>query len=214
MLFRPNKSYESLSDQELIDLYREKSEKQIVGILFKRYTHLVFGSCMKYLKNADESEDAVMDIFEKLLDDLKVHQIDNFKSWLYSVARNHCLMKLRKEKSSEGRVIELSARGGSASGGKINDVEAVESNDLLHLNEEDPIGPDSYRDGSKEQSLQGLENAIAGLNDEQRRCIELFYLEQKCYNEVAEITTYSLNEVKSYIQNGKRNIKMLMLNQR
>lgn len=194
MLFRLNKSYESLSDKELIDLYRNKNEKQIVGILFKRYTHLVFGSCMKYLKNADESEDAVMDIFEKLLDDLKVHQIDNFKSWLYSVARNHCLMKLRKEKSSEGRIVEL----------KINDEEHVESNDLLHLNEEE----------SKEQSLQGLENAIAGLNDEQRRCIELFYLEQKCYNEVAEITTYSLNEVKSYIQNGKRNIKMLMLNQR
>ena len=199
MLFRLNKSYESLSDKELIDLYRKQSEKQIVGVLFKRYTHLVFGSCMKYLKNADESEDAVMDIFEKLLDDLKVHQIDNFKSWLYSVARNHCLMKLRKEKTSEGRIVEL----------KINDAEAVESNDILHLNEEEPIAI-----GSKEQSLQGLENAIADLNDEQRRCIELFYLEQKCYNEVAEITAYSLNEVKSYIQNGKRNIKMLMLNQR
>ncbi|MCH7910662.1 MAG: sigma-70 family RNA polymerase sigma factor [Candidatus Hydrogenedentes bacterium] len=87
---------------------------------------------------------------------------------------------------------------------KINNGEDVESHEFLHLNEEE----------SKEQSLQGLENAIAGLNDEQRRCIELFYLEQKCYNEVAAITTYSLNEVKSYIQNGKRNIKLLMLNQR
>ncbi|PCH93721.1 MAG: RNA polymerase subunit sigma-24 [Bacteroidetes bacterium] len=194
MFFRLNKSYKSLSDKELITLYRKKNEKQIVGILFKRYTHLVFGSCMKYLKNADESEDAVMDIFEKLLEDLKIHQIDNFKSWLYSVARNHCLMQLRKEKSSKSGVVEF----------KINDVERVESIDLLHLNEE----------VEKEQSLQGLETAIADLNDEQRRCIELFYLEQKCYNEVAEITTYSLKEVKSYIQNGKRNIKMLMLNQR
>jgi RNA polymerase sigma-70 factor (ECF subfamily) len=199
VLFRSNTSYHSLSDKELIDLYQKGSEKQIVGVLFKRYTHLVFGSCMKYLKNADESEDAVMDIFEKLLDDLKAHQIENFKSWLYSVARNHCLMKLRKKKTSEGSVIEI----------KINNEEAVESNDLLHLNEEDSLAL-----GAKERSLQGLENAIAGLNEEQRRCIELFYLEQKCYNEVAEITTYSLNEVKSYIQNGKRNIKMLMLNQR
>jgi len=190
LFFRLHKNTSDLSDEELIQLYLSKGDSHYAGELYQRYTHLVLGSCMKYFKNEDESEDAVMDIFEKLLEDLKNHEVKNFKSWLYTVTRNHCLMALRKQKQTGKGEEEL----------KIIEENSVESAEPMHLNNKE----------QKEAELSGLENAITKLSDEQRECIELFYLQEKCYQEVSEITSYSLKEVKSYIQNGKRNLKNLL----
>ena len=145
---------------------------------------------MKYLKDQEASKDAVMDIFEKLADDLKTHKVTNFKSWLYTVSKNHCLMQLRKEKQQlkHHQMLADDTR------------KSVESFEVLHLNEEDP----------KEAEVQLLEKAIAQLGKEQRKCIELFYLKNLCYGDVAKATRYSLKEVKSYIQNGKRNLKLIL----
>ncbi len=142
---------------------------------------------MKYLKNENDSEDAVMDIFEKLLTDLKKHEVSNFKSWLYSVSKNHCLMKLRKDKT-----IKYSNNDLIKTEGRI-----VEMDEPMHLNSK----------MEKELQLENLEKALQHLSKEQRICLELFYLQQKCYKEVSSITTFSLKEVKSFIQNGKRNLK-------
>ena len=186
MLFNSKSDPRELPDEELIEKFLNTGNKHYFGVLFQRYTHLVFGACMKYLKNKDESEDAVMDIFEKLMTELKSHEVRNFKGWIYTVARNHCLMKIRKEKQMQ----------------MTNDVQkldglVVEMPEPMHLS----------NDMKKEIELTGLEQAMTKLSDEQRTCLELFYLQEKCYNEVATITKYSLNEVKSYIQNGKRNLK-------
>lgn len=162
----------------------------VVGVLFKRYKHLVYGVCRKYLKDDDESKDAVMQIFEKLLTDLKKHEIGNFKAWLHTVSKNHCLMIIRKNKS----------RGYQSSATTEDSIDVVEMNALWH--------PDHSVE--KENTLQQLEVAIQQLNDEQKKCIELFYLEEKSYQQVSEITGYSLLQVKSFIQNGKRNLKILM----
>lgn len=184
-------SYNQLSDLELVAKFKQSQNKEIIGELFQRYTHLVFGVCMKYLKDEDESKDAVMQVFEKLLTDLQKHEIMQFKSWLYSVAKNHCLMHLRSQKTTRNKEEALK-----------KDLESgVEYTSQMHLN--------SVAD-EKELQLNMLEEGIKTLKEDQRICIELFYLQRKCYQEVAEETGFDLKQVKSFIQNGKRNLKLYM----
>ncbi len=182
------------SDNELVSSFRLSHNSDYIGELFQRYTHLVFGVCMKYLKEEEASKDAVMEIFEKLLIDLKKHDVDNFKSWLYSVSKNHCLMKLRKDKSQANHVDEY---------GK--DLRVVMENDepLHHTN------------GEEQELLdKSLYEGIEHLKEEQKMCVELFYMQNKSYEEVSEITGYTMMQVKSYIQNGKRNLKIFLTEKR
>ena len=179
-----------LSDIDLVQQYKQTSDKLYVGELFKRYTRFVFLVSMKYFKDEEKAKDASMQIFEKLFTDLKKHQIQNFKSWLYSVTKNHCLIQIRGEKQ----------RSVYETGLKKDHNNYMESGNYLYL--------DNEKD--KEKSLKDLEDAILLLSEEQRICIELFYLKEKCYDEVAEITGYNLKKVKSYIQNGKRNLKLIL----
>lgn len=178
----------TLSDIELVTLYKDTADKSIVGALYKRYTRFAFSICMKYLKDEEGSKDAVMQVFEKLFEDLKKHQISNFKSWLHSVLRNHCLhvirdnaYKLTKEKEA------------------INSFDNLVENQY-HLYQDN--------DDGFEEKIENLEMELCNLSHEQRICVELFYLKEKCYQEVAEITGYTMNQVKSNIQNGKRNLKI------
>ena len=180
-----SKSPSSLSDEELIRAYRKNGKKALVGELFERYSHLVFGVCLKYLKDEASSKDAVINIFEKLMTDLKRHEIQQFRSWLFRVARNHCLMVLREQQARMRR--DEAVKAEFTSQPDPEDIGALEE---------------------KELEFQRLEQAIEGLKEEQKICIRLFYLEQKCYNEVADITGFTLKQVKSYIQNGKRNLRI------
>jgi RNA polymerase sigma-70 factor (ECF subfamily) len=176
-----------MSDNEIIALYREEKDKELIGYLFSRYTKFVFLVSIKYLKNEDESQDAVMQIFEKLFNDLLIHDIDNFKAWLHTVTRNHCLMKLRKSQKRAEKQKEF----------QIDSVNFMENENLFHHTEK----------SQEEINEELVKEAINDLNSEQKKCIELFYLESKSYQEISEITGYSVKNVKSYIQNGKRNLK-------
>ena len=187
-----NDKYNQYSDLELIAEYKFTKNKLFVGILYKRYSHLVLGLSLKYLKNEDEAKDAVMQIFEKLFADLLKHQIEFFKSWLYTYSKNFCLMIIRTRKSKFKKEIEL----------ENNADLFMETESGLHLNKAD----------EKEKQFIALENAINELKDEQKKCIDLFYLKEKSYIEIAEITGFTINEVKSYIQNGKRNLKIKLEN--
>jgi len=180
----------SLTDLELIARYKSNHDKTLIGVLFKRYTHLVFGVCLKYLKDEDDSKDAVMEIFEKLFSDLLKHEVTYFKSWLHRVSSNHCLMKLRSSKGKYRESLEEDSR----------QFEVVEMNLSLH--------PDNSSE--KEAMLRLMETGISTLNDEQRKCVQLFYIEEKSYKEVSDLTGYDMLKVKSYIQNGKRNLKLFM----
>lgn len=146
---------------------------------------LVFGVCLKYLKESELAQDAVMQIFEELVSKLKKHEVDNFRGWLHQVAKNYCLMQLRTPKN----------------------LKTVALPPLLMQNEEDV-----HLNGEmeKEENFQKLEKCIASLSDEQRTMIKLFYLEGKCYNEIVEITKLEWNRVRSSIQNGRRNLKLCM----
>ena len=186
-------AFARLTDAQLIDAYVSGGNTDYFGMLFERYTHLVFGVCMKYLKNTHDAEDAVMSIFEKLMTDLRNHEVRDFKNWLYRVAKNHCLMTLRK------RNIKLRAED------EISWEKEQEFMEIIfgeHLNVEE---------GNAGGILISLRDALNSLRDEQRRCIELMYLERKTYQEIARITGYDIKKVKSYIQNGKRNLKIMLV---
>lgn len=153
--------------------------------LYLRYSDLVYGTSLKYLKDAEEAKDAVMNIYQELLVKLQTHEVDNFKGWLYVVAKNHCLMQLRKEKKMV--TVEFTPT-------------VMQSENFEHL--------DSVLE--KENELKKLEYCIEHLPQEQKQSIQLFYLENKCYNEIAEQTGYEWNKVRSLIQNGRRNLKICM----
>ena len=173
------------TDIDLIQLYKESGDLAHLGVLYSRYTSLVYGVCLNYLKDRDDAKDAVMQVFEKLIETLLNHQVENFKSWLYVIARNHCLMQLRARKGK--RMEEFSPQ-------------LMENEFLLHLEEE----PDM------EQNLTKLERCIGELVTDQQQCVRLFYLQEKCYKDITSLTGLDLNKVKSYIQNGKRNLKICM----
>lgn len=182
-----NDKYNNYSEDELINNFLESGDNRFVGILYERYGHLVLGLCIKYLKNKDEAQDAVIQIFTNLLKDLKRFKIDYFKSWLYVYSKNFCLMELRKRQSLLKKELELSE----------NVHLFMDMPDLEHLKE-------------KERQIGLMEQAIELLNKDQKICIELFYLKNKSYLEITQLTGYSANDVKSHIQNGKRNLKLKM----
>jgi RNA polymerase sigma-70 factor (ECF subfamily) len=191
----PPKDLQLLSDEQLVEQYARTHNTSCLGPLFERYTHLVFSVGIKYLGNESEADDMVMTVFEKLFEELKRQDVKYFKSWLYTVAKNQCLMQLRHEKSVERNRQEV-----------LKDLESelMEKESHEHL----LAGVDD-EDGS---AL--LEKAIQKLNEAQKQCIELFYLEERSYKEVADTTGFSMNEVKSHLQNGRRNLKILLENAR
>ena len=182
-MFFKRKNIKELDDRELIREYKSSRNNKYIGILFNRYGHLVFGVCLKYLKNTEDSKDAVSQIFEKLMNDLLRMEVKNFKSWIYMVSKNHCLMQLRKNKP-----------------GKEQDIQELEN----QISEDENLEKIELKDAQ----LDNLSEAIKELKEEQKQCVELFYLQEKSYDEVADITGYNLKQVKSYIQNGKRNLKI------
>lgn len=183
-------NYKQIPDNELIALYKESLDKEIIGELFKRYTQFIFLVSIKYLKNEDDANDAAMQIFEKLFDDLLNHDVANLKSWLYMVTRNQCLMNLRKQQSDLKRNQDY----------KKDNENFMENDFNLHLKENEV----------KEVHANAVQNAVNQLNKEQKKCVNLFYFEDKSYSEIARISGYSEKKVKSYIQNGKRNLKNIL----
>jgi RNA polymerase sigma factor (sigma-70 family) len=190
MFFRQKSG--SLDDAELLKQFRETQDLSLVSELFGRHTSMIYGVCLKYLRDRDDARDAVMQMFEKLPGTLKAHEIANFKSWLYVTTRNHCLMQIRSRK---GKIFQELRPG------------LMETDLVLHLDEEPELENDP--DGSG-QALAKMEKCIQKLDGQQQQCVRLFYLEEKCYKDISAFTGFDLNKVKSYIQNGKRNLKICM----
>ncbi len=181
-----------LTDDELVKKYKESGNAQLLGELYKRYSKLVYGLCLKYFKNTDESQDAVLRIFEKLMTDLKNHEVQYFKSWLFMVSKNFCLMELRKKQVKVRRMDEYEAYAQSS-------------------HEPEPFANNAEEKAwTKEEKIEQLELALSQLKNEQKTCVELFYLQEKSYNEISDITGYDLKKVKSFIQNGKRNLELYL----
>jgi RNA polymerase sigma factor (sigma-70 family) len=175
------------SDAELVALYRQQGDVAVLGTLYQRYMDLIYGVCFKYLKETETAKDAVINIYEELVEKLKKHEVENFKSWLYTLARNHCFMQLRKGKGK--KTIEITDG-------------FMQSEHLMH--------PEDVQ--QKEEQLQIMEECLQQLSPEQKQCVELFYLQGKCYNDISEQTGFEWNKVRSYIQNARRNLKLCIDN--
>lgn len=184
-------TWKSLPDEDLIAAYIKSDDVKYLTELFERYTHLIFSVCMKYLQNEENCKDAVMSIFEELVRKIKKHEIKNFKNWVYTLTKNYCLMKLRKVKQFEKYAAQ----------NKLSQKEEImESLNTMH----------QYNAEEKAEQIKLLNSAIKSLNEEQEICIRLFYLEEKSYKEVEAITGFTAKQVKSFIQNGKRNLKLYL----
>ena len=177
--------YQHITDTELLNRFNADHDNEWLGILLQRYTMLLLGVSMKYLKNEEEAKDAVQQVFLKAINELHKYKVEYFKSWIYMIAKNHCLMKLR----DKGRFnAELNEQALSAS------AEPEATNNFIE----------------KDKTFNNLAGALLQLNKEQQQCVTLFYLEKKSYQEIAQQTNLSIMQVKSHIQNGKRNLKIIM----
>ena len=171
-------------DHDLVQQYKTTGNIDTLGELYQRYMELVYGVCLKYMKEPEDAKDCVMSIFEELVTKLRKYEVDNFKGWLYQLAKNHCLMKLRSKK---GHAVNV-------------DADVVHLSENIHLNDA----------MEKEQRFTSMEYCIEQLPRDQKQAIELFYLQEKCYKEIADTTNTDINKVRSFIQNGRRNLKICM----
>jgi RNA polymerase sigma-70 factor (ECF subfamily) len=178
-------AFAHIEDKELLNKFYSDGNNQWLGILLERYTLLLFGVCMKYLKDEEEAKDAVQQIFLKVITELQKYKVDYFKSWLYMIAKNLCLMKIRDK---HGRIpVEISEH-------MTAPEDSITRSDLLE----------------KDKTLSLIEEGLNELNAEQKLCVTLFYLQKKTYQQITDSTGLSLLQVKSYIQNGKRNLKLIV----
>ena len=174
-----------IEDKELLDRFYSDHNNEWLGILLPRYTLLLFGVCMKYLKNEEDAKDSVQQIFLKAINELHKYRVEYFKSWIYMIAKNHCLMKLRDKGKYPVEITERIA----ATPDTIED-----KNTLI----------------AKDNTLNEMQSALQKLNHEQQQCLTLFYLEKRSYTEIASKTGWTMMQVKSHIQNGKRNLRLLL----
>jgi len=181
-----NDKYKHITDQELLENFYTTRDAEWLGILLPRYTLLLLGVCMKYLKNEEEAKDCVQQIFLKVITELKKYRVEYFKSWLYMVAKNYCLMKIR---DSHGKMpVELTERN----------MTGIE------------VPTDKQSGVDDDRAIVFMNEALADLSPEQRQCVTLFYLQKKSYQEISDETKFTMMQVKSYIQNGKRNLKLMI----
>jgi RNA polymerase sigma-70 factor, ECF subfamily len=180
---------ESRTDAELITLYKETSNTYYVGELYKRYHHIVFGVALKYLHNSELAEDALLELFSRLFEQLLKYKIDDFKHWLLTVTRNYCLKYI---KSSSHTIAFIATHENQFA---VDFMEYEQQLDLLN---------------GQEEKIELLEYAMAQLKPQQQQCVRMFYIEDKSYQDIADQTGYEVKKVKSYIQNGKRNLMLIM----
>lgn len=177
--------YPHIADEQLLKNYYHDRDNNWLGALFERYTLLLFGVAMKYLKNEDEAKDAVQHVFLKAMTELNKYPVQYFKSWLYMITKNYCLMTLRQK------------------AGPHKDVTTEQIPD-----DADPATKHQHIE--KDRKLELMSLSLNELNNEQKQCVTLFYLEKKSYQQITEETGYTIMQVKSYIQNGKRNLKVIL----
>lgn len=197
------------TDEELIRRYQQTGNLALVADLYQRYAAMIFGVCLKYLKDEEDSKDVSRSLFEKLVKVLKENEVQNFKSWLHVIVRNQCLMHLRTQKTRNEKTVSFNDRF-SAGKGSENEESAETFDKSATSSMENQLFWNPNDEDLLEENLNLLEKVIEQLPIEQRTCIDLFYLKEKCYKEISELTGYEINKVKSYIQNGKRNLKIYL----
>lgn len=183
------KKKEYNSDEDLLFHYKQSENKELFSDLFKKHVAVVYGTCLFYLQDKDLAQDATMQLFEKMMLEVKNHEVKNFKAWLSFVVRNHCISIIRKNKTYQKNLRSYGEFEYEETSYEVEEkIQSVDDEKMLSL----------------------MNESLPKLKEKQRICVELFYLKNKSYQEISEATKYTINEVKSYIQNGKRNLKLLI----
>ena len=177
---------EEVSDEDLIVRYIKTNEEECLTHLYQRYIPLMYGLCLKYLKNQQDAKDAVVFLYEELSVKIKKYEIANFKNWLYSVTKYYCFSLLKDKKKEV--LVDFNV-------------------DFMEFDQIDTLLDEKEAD---EDKIKALNECIQQLPDTQRVCIEAFYMNDKSYVEIVEDTSYNIKSVKSYIQNGRRNLKICL----
>jgi len=186
---KPHKHFFGKSDEDLLEEFSRAGDLEVLGELYSDYMHLVYGVCLRYFRNRDESKDAVMQIFEKLIIEIPKQRIENFRSWLHTVTKNYCLMKLRSDKTKQEKFNVMTD----------DPAFFMENSSIMH-----PI------DENEPDREKGLADCVGKLKREQKECIEQFYYGNRCYQEIAENMGLDEKKVKSHLQNAKRNLKLCL----
>ena len=186
--------WKQASDEDLLQAYRQTGDRELVAELFNRYVHLVYGACRQYLKNREDCRDAVMAVFEKTVIQARATEIQHFNKWLYSTTKNCCISNLRDEQRAIRQQEEWEKF-------EKNDAEFMENEGFLRL---------CHKRTNESDTSRILQEALAELDEGQRTCVRLFFFEKKSYKDIAGVTGYSVNQVKSYLQNGKRRLGVLL----
>ena len=189
------KKHKPESETDLLREYLQTGDLSILGKLYEPQMEMVFAIAMKYFKDEEEAKDTVMALFEELIPKLRHHEVENFKAWLGMVTRNYCLMELRKKTVEFSNFeIDYNDEGENISDNFMEITNLEHHTDSLDL----------------EQNLTKLEDCLKTLNLEQKQSVELFFMQEKTYQEVSQLTGFDVNKVKSYLQNGKRNLKICL----
>lgn len=185
MAFLKNIKASPLSDADLVASFQQSGDLAVLGTLYERYMDLVYGVCLNYLKDSERAKDSVLQIFEELITKMQKHRIENFRAWLHQLSKNHCLMQLRSDK----KFMKVPA-----------DASLMQNELPVHLNGE----------LEREENLDALQHCLGQLNTEQRQAVELFYLQGKAYKEIGPLMGIDIDTVRSFLQNGRRNLKICM----
>ncbi len=189
MITAPQNSDNREPDEKLVEAFRQSGDLELLGALYQRYMHLVYGVCLRYFKDREDARDGVMQIFEKLIVEIQSHKIQKFKSWLYVLTKNHCLMEIRSGKTQKRNLDSW-----------VTEQEySVEFQPELH-----PIDEEGAEQNAR------LRECIERLKNEQKECILLFFFKNKSYREIGGMLSMDEKKVKSYLQNGKRNLKICL----
>ena len=184
MDFIKNITSNAESDDQLVARYKQNGDLSVLASLYQQYMDLIYGVCLKYLENSEDAQDAVINIYEELITKVLKYEIEYFRAWLYQLAKNHCLMKLRKKRAIPRHI----------------------SDEFMHLKDEMHLDEVLL----KEERLNAMHKCLEQLVEKQKTAVDLFYLKGKCYNEIASIVESDVNTVRSNIQNGRRNLKICM----
>lgn len=184
--FFRTKALEHLTDEALLSHFQQSGDLAYLSALYERYMPMVYGVCLKIYRDPLKSEDAVMSIYEELVRKAREHQIESFRGWLYVLARNYCLMEWRKNNRH---------RTDYHAPENMVYYDAVEATFEVEL----PV-----------EKGKPLEKCMGELPHQQRKSVELFYFEDKSYKEIAVLMAEEVGKVRSYIQNGRRNLRICL----
>ena len=168
-------------ESSLLLKYLKTNDLSYLLELYRPYMHLVYGLAFKYVKDPKQSQEIVYCIFKKLIKDIKRQEVRVFGNWLYNLSLDFCKQWRDRGRTESDQIVAL---GGSTQ----TPVEFYDDKD----------------DDSFEEEISSMEDEVMRIKSQQEKCSQLFFKEQRCFQEIADITGWEVSEIKYHVKNAKR----------